>query len=280
VHWVGQSGSTVLYLANGANTHVLDFDSDTLLPFCVIRDLGIYGNRAGQAAASHGIIARRNVSDIKLQNIFIHNMRDDGIRFDTADPAMPTRLWNIWLENVLVEDIINGDGLHFISTGATLGAGADDVVLGVHLDHSYLRGGRNCLRVEGLGSYDFFVHDCEVKHAKEDGMYLSSVRNMVITGNKIDANGQSAANTYDGIYITDDAVNQSRGIVIANNLIGNVENEIRAAWPSTQRYGVNLQGLADYVSILGNNFRGNLTGPVYIAPGANLNGNIGHNIGY
>jgi hypothetical protein len=273
VGWASYTTKTTLKLADRANSDMIIVNTTDLHPFIAMRSFLMDGNKNNQDAdaQSNGIRIRQRLSDSIFEDIFINNFMDDGILVENAT----LRIWNLYFNNIVAEGN-NGSGMAFISNGSTLGGTADDIVIGVTIESSFLEANNiNNIRIEGLGAYNFYISNSHIAAAGQHGIYIDRGRGIIITGNLIDNNGKNSANTYDGIFITDDGANQSRDIIIANNRIGNIQNEIRNAWGQNQRYGINLQGMTDYVTIEGNIFRGNLAGEVNVAAGANKNASFG-----
>lgn len=277
--WNARNIGTSLRLLNGADTDIIRFDSANLIPFFQIKDMELIGNAAGQAAASHAINAVRNVSDFIVERVFINDMRDQGIRLN----AGTTRIWNINLKALWIEDC-GGVGIYGYSLGATIGAGADDVLWNVVMMDMYMFNNYEGIVFEGLGSnYHIIGPGVVVQNSRRNGIRLQSVRNAKLTGVTCDVNGTDAVNTYDGIVIEDDGVNPSSEIQIENCRSGNIRNTLQAGYGANQRYGINITdggAPSDYITILGNNLRNNVSGAANVAATCNLNGEVGHNIGW
>lgn len=262
VHLIGaglgaQPKGTVIKLAVGANCDIIQYNADSHVYFGSIRDIEIYGSKSGQSLG-HGIHFVKNISDVTIENIYIQDVKGDAIK---VAPTTAT-IWNIWINKCLIEN--SGEyGLYLLATNNTLEL--------VKITDSYFWGNLEGIRIEGQGTGRVIISSSSANMNKQHGIHLKSAKAVNIVNCQIHDNSQGSDNIYDGIYVDDDASNASNDIIISSNLIGN--------WAtSSQRYGINLQGLTDYVLILGNNLRGNTTGAMNIPAGVNVNGKITDNI--
>jgi len=262
VHLIGaglgvQPKGTVIKLAAGANCDIIQYNADSHVYFGSIRDIEIYGSKSAQSSG-HGIHFVKNISDVTIENVYIQDVKGDAIKVAPATAA----IWNIWINKCLMEN--SGEyGLYLLANTNTLGL--------IKITDSYFWGNLEGIRIEGQGTGRVIISSSTIIKSRQHGVHLKSAKAINIVNCQIHDNSHANDNTYDGIYVNDDLLNASVDIIISSNLIGNWNT-------SSQRYGINLQGLTDYVLILGNNFRGNATGAINIPVGVNANGKIADNI--
>lgn len=212
---------TVLKLAAGlTNTAVFRYNPTSHKFFGGISDLTIDGS---DNSGSIGIHLQKYISDIWIQRVWIKNCAGAGIKIEgAADPSGVSKIWNIWILDCLVESC--GYGIWLTN------ADSQDH----QIDRITIRGGHfydniNSIRIDAEWSFRILIDGISVEKDRQHSIYISAGRRVQIVNCRLFDIGTDAANTYDGIYITNAYANPPIDILIQGNSIGNhwVKNQMR-----------------------------------------------------
>ena len=254
---------TFLQLDSAANCDMFNFNkSGSNAFFGGIRNLGLDGKKADQTTESNGIVITGLHSDLSFQNIVVSYCNGSGIKITSPFPV-----WNIWVTDSWLE--------YNVDAGITA-IPQTQYVRWLHIDgnHFVAEEETNAIYFEGgtLNVRESFITNNLIYKAKQHSIYIKSCDNIIISNNVIMNGGTQTANTYDGIYITDDGVNASENIIITNNRIGGIKT-LAGGFVSYPRFGISLNSLTDRVTITGNDFTNNVA-DIFTSTGANQNGII------
>jgi hypothetical protein len=271
--------ATVLALANNVNADLLqskDYGANTQNQGIVIRDIGLNGNDANNAATSNGI--RIASKDFLLENVYIFNFNDYGIvAAGFAEDANWGHRWTI--DTCFVEEC-RGGGIYIGNYCY------DGTIINVQCGDSagsqiFLAAGSGPTRVIGchvwsgwggavgmtINCYEVRIIGCEFENCYTHGLVLQAtsvtgVKRIQIIGSDFFDDSTGVDNTSSHIYIDGyDGTNKVEHVIISNNFFWNTGQ--------IQKYDIEIaDGNVDGVKILGNQFDGQGTAAVIIAANA------------
>jgi len=258
--------STNLKLANGSNCNMIEYTSTARTYFGGIKDMKIDGNAANQTSGNILHITGY-WTDILLENIYFSGAHGACIY---AKSPTTGQIANVWITRCLLEA-----GNYGIQIDCT-----DNATGGWWLDSCYSFALVTALYLDASaranGSRFWQINNCFFAACEQHGIYLKSVKRLLLSNSTIRNSGTSAAGTYDGIFIDNDATYPTNRLTITGNQFYNHETG-----SVTQRYGINLSGANnDNIIITDNQFDNHATGDINIFAGANANGIIRNNIGF
>lgn len=182
-----------------------------------------------------------------LSNVVIRKSDGDGIDIQN---------------NVGTVNITGGEIWSSSSVGIRVSASAETTINGV----SILDNTGNGIRVDSA-SGTINITGNTIKRNGGHGIYVQDIADGGVIGNNVcSENGQSASNTYDGIFVT----SSSHIAITGNSCVDN------SASP-TQRSGIREAGTSDWNTIVGNIARGNVGANQIATVGAGTK--TAHNIG-
>lgn len=248
IGWQGDqpNGSgTFLKLKNGANCDMFSYGSLTHTFFGGMKYLGLSGNDTNQTSVSNGITISGYYTDMSFDHIMVSYFNGNNINITSG------HLWNIMVTHSWLE----------YATGSQLYVSAPYYSSTAFV--YWLKFMDNFIGAVG-GTYGIYIkntQDCNISdniiyNPNQDGIHITSVQGLVLKGNIIENASAGSSNTYDGINITDSGGTASKYILISNNKAANVRGT------STERYGLSINSLSDYITATNNEFNVNLTGSI------------------
>jgi hypothetical protein len=258
---------TEIKLANNSNVNMIEYTSTVRTYFGGIFNMSIDGNADNQTTGS--ILSVTGVwTDFTLQGVYFRGARDSEV---FLKPSASGPLANVWIDKCLFENYTYTNVKHGLELDGTDRGGGS-----FWITNSYFYGMVNGIHFDGKtnrSSY-FQIDNCYFLLMQQHGIYLKAVTQAIISNCRLRNNGTGTSNTYDSIFIDNDAS-------VASDYISIMNNQFVPVSTATERYGVNISGSnIDYVHIENNLFNGQLTGAINIASGANANGMIRNNIGH
>ncbi|MCJ7654827.1 MAG: hypothetical protein MUO97_05925, partial [Dehalococcoidia bacterium] len=249
---------TRISLANGANVPMIVLDATGLeqIICAEVRSLCLNGNKANQGVATPSLWLKNNLADCLFTDLFFVSCKGNPIEISDGWLHRFTR---IWAENY------DGIGVHIQETGAFWSGS-------LSFTDSRISGGVNAVKIEdGCGAggaadpWDSCFTGCIFSGAQQHGVILDSAPGWTFNGCTFRAASQSVANTYDDINIDDDGFDPTVNVAISGSIIDGV---------SQSRYGVTIDGLSNYICVMGNVIVNHATGTVNVVGAANANGRI------
>lgn len=254
----GTENITYLQLAEDVNDHLIEVDPDHRITTVRIAHMTLNGD-SGHQTAGHLInvddaLGASITADIYFDHLIVYNAKEAGLRISGS--------WNYWITNNMFEynqiigiDLIVGYQF-YLAHNFVLGNGG---FAGILIRH----GVRS---VEIIGGV--------IRNNEQYGLALGGANHLTVSDVKLLDNGTNAVNTYDGIIIYRSIGDDPFDITV----IGCISKNRATA---NQRYGINLFDYGDWITLLGNDVRNNVTAGIGIALGVNPNGimkdNMGHN---
>ena len=230
----GESKVTRLILMGGVNNDLIQVGApEVTCGLIKIKDLLLFGNKAGQTTTSHGIEtfgAENAIRKLYIEGVIIHDVRDEGI---------------------YATDAVNGLYLHDVEV---FECGADGMWLEARIGHlvhvvTNLNGRWGAVLA---GKTIVWVNGEAAANGRE-GVVFYNNHGATITGVNILGNGQAAADTYDGLLAYD-----THDVLIEGCYFSQVID-----YPDTQRYGIYIHPTTDRTRVVGNLIRDMLTGDIY-----------------
>jgi hypothetical protein len=225
---------TELRPAQGIDAIVIDGGTQNIFMGEIV-DIEIYGDGLGKG--QRGIHFVKYASDWLIERVCIHSV-DEAITIE----ANGATVWNIWIINNWLES--SGYGVRL--TNALNGIFEIHIHKNKFYDNKYAS-----VSVEHTNVARVWITENVFNRDKRDGVVISAGQFFYIAGNWFFDEGTEATNTYDGIKVTGgygDAV-----------IIGNLFYAV-----NYMRYGVYIgSGTSSRILILGNDFRGLKTAPIY-----------------
>jgi len=249
--------TTEIFLADGADADMIVLDATGLdhVFFAEVKSLTLNGNKTNQSVATKCLWLKENFSDCIFSDLFLVNCKGNPIEISDGWLHRFTRIW---------VELYDGIGIHMQETGSKV-SGL------LSFTDSRISGGINNVKIEGPSElpdtpWDSCFTGCVFAGAEQHGVSLNSASGWIFNGCFFKSASGSAADTYDVFY-----ADSSTEIVVTGCIIDGA---------SSSRYGVNLVGTSDYISVVGNVLVDHLTASVHVESGANTHGEIESNVGY
>ena len=254
----GDESVTFLQLDDNVNDHMIEVAPDYRITTARIAHMTFNGNSAGQTSGHiinvDDALGASITADIYFDHLIVYNAKEDGLRVDGS--------WNYWITNNMFE------------YNQSIGI---DLVVGYqfYLAHNFVLGNGGFAGILiRHGVYNVEIIGGVIRNNEQHGLALGGANHLTVSDVKLLDNGTDAVNTYDGIIIYRSIGDDPFDITV----IGCISKNRATA---NQRYGINLFDYGDWITLLGNDVRNNVTAGIGIAVGANPNGivkdNMGHN---
>lgn len=240
---VAPNRGTTLYLVNNSDTDILEItDAGSALYFMQIRGMKFNGNKANQASGQ-GIYAHGDVHDVVLRDLFIYNMKEQGV-YVLDDGHRPH---NFRVFGILIEEC-DGNGWE------------DNACDQLFMNFCYFYD--NLRHLYSRGDYGIFQANHFYKSHRDNVLFSTGHYN-IFEGNYVDGSGTVAASP--GIQLAN-----SDNCIVVGNFSGNAKGV-------DQTYGILLDAATSNCLVQSNCFTGNVTGGVSDAGAGNM---IRNNQGY
>lgn len=204
--------------------------------FCDVKDLVLDGNRISQVNTVAGIGTAYSLPDILMSNLAILRTSGSGIKLKVDKHCL---IENCWVEycDYGIEASDAGD------------SGAELKIISTHITSSEKAG----IYIQGQTSrISTMITGCSVEN-NFHGLHLKGAKGVYASNSIFTSNSRGVTNNFDGIYIEDNGATPTTDVVISNCDC----NSLVA--PGKQRYGINITGGSDYITIKNNLLRSNTT---------------------
>jgi parallel beta-helix repeat protein len=276
----GSGPGTKIFLANGANTHVIVVGNGaTALSNIKICNLLIDGNKANQSAAGRGIYfygaSGYLITNSVIENVWVKNCYSSGIYLSysnnntiTGNNCQSNGWKGIYLSysnnNTITGNNCqsNGEDGIYLSysnnntiTGNNCQSNGEDGIYLYYSNNNTITG-NNCQSNSLHGIYLYYSNNNTItgnncQSNGWNGIYLNTYsNNNTITGNILKDNSQATNNSYDDIYVYSSS---NYNIISSNIMIATATNKTR--------YAVNESG-SDYNIVTGNYCSGQVSGKI------------------
>ena len=208
----GFGKATVLKLANAANASVIEVSTTGTATGMLIQDLRITSNSANQTSTVAGISCT-NANDVTIENVWIDDVKGDGILLDGAD--------RVRVHGARVTDCTR----HGIAHGSSGGQGTYVTIEGCHIESNDATG----LDFEYPPLY-LIVCGNQVFDNVQHGIQCyfntgTSFEEVLIANNILQNNGSAGGTAFDGITVVHAGGVTCRNVVISGNVLNSGDRD-------------------------------------------------------
>ena len=261
---------TSIRLADSSDCNMIEYAGTTRRYFGGIKNMRLLGN-ADQQTLGNIINITGWWTDILIEQVYMAAAKGSCIYIK---PPVEGNVANVWINKCLFEAYGHTNAGYGLQVDAT-----NNVVGTMFISDSYFWACKSGLYLDG-SARDYGCRFVQITNSgfsgcRQHGIYLKSISRLSLTNSTLRNNGTLLTDTYDGIFVDNDAVRSTERLNITGNQFYNV-----AGGSDTQRYGINLSGANnDYILISQNQFDNHTSGAINIFAGANINGLIRNNLG-